>query len=399
MFEGILTAPADPIFGLTDAYRQDSNPEKINLGAGVYRDERGHTPTLAVVKEAERRLWQEEDSKSYLPIQGDERFARFSRQLLLGSNHPLTDDGRLFTVHTPGGTGGLRLVADFLARHRPDTTVWLPDPTWLNHPQICAAAGLSTRTYPYLDSTRRRLGFERVLMTLTTAAPGDVVTLHGCCHNPSGIDPSPDQWHQLAELLEERGAVPLIDFAYLGFGQGLADDRAGIVTLAERLSEMMVCTSYSKNFGLYNERVGALTVMAGSPDAAAAVLSQIKSAARVAYSNPPAHGAAIVSTIMESEEMFAQLQNELDGMRQRIAEMRSLFVQGLNQREVALSPDGNEFLLEQYGMFSFLGLRPEQVERLRQEYSIYIVGTSRVNFASMTKSSMDYLCDSVAQVV
>lgn len=398
MFEGIPTAPPDPIFALTDAFRSDSNPLKINLGAGVYRDENGHTPALAVVKEAERRIWQDEGTKTYLPIEGDREFAQHVQKLILGADNPLATDPRLVTVQTPGGTGALRLVADFLQRQSSDATIWIPDPTWVNHPKICEAVGLPTRTYPYLDDGRRRLSFQRLLLTLTSAQPGDVVLLHGCCHNPSGIDPTTEQWQQLAELLQERQAVPLVDFAYLGFGQGLAEDRVGIVTLAETLPEMFVCTSFSKNFALYNERVGALTVVTPTPDTAAAVLSQLKSTARVNYSNPPAHGAAIVSNIMSSREMTDQWLDELESMRRRIIGMRQLFVAGLDERGVKLAADGNDFLLDQHGMFSFSGLQPSQIERLRDEHSIYIVGSGRVNFASMTTASMKYLCDAIAQV-
>ena len=400
MFEDTPTAPADPIFGLTAAFRRDENPAKINLGAGVFRNESGQTPILAAIKEAERRLWQEESSKTYLPIEGNQQYARHVRQLMLGDQHPLIDDPRLFTIHTPGGTGALRLATDFL-RHVPpaERTVWVPDPTWVNHTQICEAAGLAVRPYPYLDPSRRRLDFAAMLAALATAAPRDVVVLHGCCHNPSGIDLSPDEWCQLASQLESQSLLPLVDFAYLGFGQGLEADRAGVLALVERVSAAMICTSFSKNFALYNERVGALTVMAPTPESATAVMSQVKHCARVSYSNPPAHGAALVTTILESDEMQRQWRQELDAMRQRIVDMRTLFVRGLDERGVSLSPEGNAFLTEQHGMFSFLGLSPEQVERLRAEFSIYIVGSSRVNFASMTPASMDYLCDAVAQVL
>lgn len=399
MFEDTPTAPPDPIFGLTAAFGRDDNPAKINLGAGVYRDASGRTPILGAVKEAERRLWQAEDSKTYLPIEGNQRYAAHVRRLMLGRQNPRVDDARLFTIQTPGGTGALRLAADFLQRDAPDRTVWIPDPTWVNHAQICRAAGLAVKSYPYLDGSRRRLDFAAMQAALSTASAGDIVILHGCCHNPSGIDLMPEQWRQLADQLESRGLLPLVDFAYLGLGQSLKEDRAGVLTLTESMSAVMICTSFSKNFALYNERVGALTVMTPTPEAATAVESQIKHGARVSYSNPPAHGAALVTMILDSDEMERQWRTELESMRQRIVDMRAQFVRGLDQRGVLLGPDGNEFLRQQHGMFSFLGLNREQVDRLREDFSVYIVGSSRVNFASMTPASMDYLCDAIAQVV
>lgn len=399
MFENTPTAPPDPIFGLTAAFRQDTNPDKINLGAGVYRDERGQTPILAAVKEAERRIWQDEVSKTYLPIEGDPKFTSHVKRLVLGRDQPLLDSPRLVGIQTPGGTGGLRLAANLLKRIRQDCVVWIPDPTWVNHLPICRAAGLGTRSYPYLDSERRSFDIERTLYTLGAAQTGDAIILHGCCHNPSGIDPSPEQWQQLAQMLRQRGIVPLVDFAYLGLGQGLIHDRVGILALAEELDELMICTSFSKNFALYNERVGALLLATRSVETSTAVLSQLEAVARVTYSNPPAHGAAIVSTILDSGEMAAQWRDELDTMRLRIVEMRRLFAEGLDRRQVSLGAFGNHFVLKQRGMFSFLGLSPEQVERLRTEFSIYMVDSSRVNFASMTKATMDRICDAVAQVL
>ena len=399
MFEGIPTAPADAIFGLTEAHGKDPNPEKINLGAGVFRDEHGKTPILEAVKEAERRIWEQEVSKTYLAIEGDLRFARDAQRLQFGGNHPLLDEGRLLTVHTPGGTGAIRIAADFLKAHRPDTTVWLPEPTWINHPQIFDAAGLAIRKFPYLDSDRRGLDFAALLAGLEELAAGDMVILHGCCHNPSGVDPSLAEWNQLAELLGERRAVPLFDFAYQGFGQGLEEDAQGLRALCDELTELIICSSFSKNFALYNERVGALTIVSATAETTAAILSQIKMSVRVCYSNPPAHGAAIVATILEDDDLRQRWEGELDAMRHRIHDMRRLFVASLDKRGVELGPEGNEHLLGQRGMFSFSGLDPEQVERLRQEHSIYIVGSGRVNFAGMTPGNMDRLCDAIAEVV
>lgn len=399
MFDRLPTAPPDAIFGLMAAFREDPRPEKINLGAGIYLDEQGSAPILDAVKQAERRLWERETSKSYLAIDGDSRLTARASELLLGDEHEPMRDGRLVVAHTPGGTGSLRLIADVLQGHRPQATVWLPEPTWVNHPQIFAAAGLATRGFPYLDRSRRELDFDALTTALGRLERDDVVVLHGCCHNPSGIDPSREQWRTLGRLLGERGAVPLIDVAYLGFARGLDEDTVGLRELDRQVEELIVCLSFSKSFALYNERIGALLVKTAAAAAAEAVRSQIKAVARATYSNPPAHGAAIVATILGDPELCAGWKKELDSMRRRIQEMRRRFVAGLNDRHVELGPQGNDFLLRQLGMFSFSGLSREQVSRLRRQHSIYMVDSGRLNFAGMTAANLPRLCDAVAGVV
>lgn len=396
MFEQVQAAPPDAILGLTEAYQQDRNPEKINLGVGVYTDEMGNTPILATVKEAERRLCDAEVSKSYLPIVGAREYGDVVQCLLFDHDHPLVVNHHLATAQTPGGTGALRLAADYLKALHPRASVWLSEPTWPNHPQIFDAAGVPTKSYPYFDARSNGLALEPMLEALGQAPPGDVVLLHACCHNPTGVDPTPGKWTQIAEVLAERKLLPLIDCAYQGFATGLREDAAGIIALATRNPEMLIANSFSKNFGLYNERVGALTVVGAKPRHAEAVLSHVKARIRANYSNPPAHGAAIVRTILEDDDLYPQWLEELAQMRQRINHMRRLFVDTLKQKG---APRDFSFIAEQTGMFSFSGLTKEQVDALRERHSIYVVGSGRINVAGMTESNMDRLCDAIINVL
>ncbi len=399
MFESVELAPPDAILGINEAFAADPNPHKINLSVGVYKDASGATPVLAVVKEAERRLLEQEKTKSYKPITGSPQYAAAVQTLMFGKDHEVVTERRAATAHTPGGTGALRVAADYLARNHPGTTVHLPDPSWENHAQIFAAAGVPTRTYAYFDRATNGLAFAAMLDDLRKIPAGDVVLLHGCCHNPSGVDPLPTQWAQIGDVIAERRLLPLIDFAYQGFGDGLNQDNVGLLELARPGAELLVCSSFSKNFGLYNERVGALTVVARDSRTADAVMSQIKRCIRANYSNPPAHGGEIVLTILNDELLRRQWEDELAAMRDRIQGMRRLFVQALDSRGVKLPGGDNSFITRQKGMFSFSGLSREQVERLRDEYSIYIVGSGRINVAGMSEATMDRLCDAIAAVV
>ena len=398
MFNHVELAPPDAIFGLIEAFKKDPSPEKINLGAGVYKDENGQTPVLACVKEAEARILRQEPSKTYLPIDGAPDYGAAVQELIFGSEHEVVRDRRAVTAHCPGGTGALRVAIDLLKRVRPETRVWLSAPTWPNHPQILEAVGLETGSYTYFDRASNGLDFSGLISDLSRVEPNDVVLLHGCCHNPSGVDPTPEQWLEIGEVLAERRAIPLLDFAYQGFAIGLEEDAGGIHALCERLPELIVCSSFSKNFGLYSERVGALTVIAATPDQARAVQSQVKSLIRANYSNPPVHGSAIVTTVLGDSELRDGWHQELAQMRERIAAMRRLFARELDARDVFLSPAGNDFIAAQNGMFSFSGLGPEQVSRLREEHSIYIVGSGRINVAGMTSGNMAKLCDAIAAV-
>lgn len=396
MFESVPTAPPDTILGLTEAFQRDERPHKINLSVGVYKDASGATPILDVVKEAEKRLIAKETSKGYKPISGDPAYGRVVRELLFGAASELASGGLAATCHTPGGTGALRLAADYLAKLHPSAKVWLSEPTWDNHPKIFAAAGLECASYPYFDAAKNDLAFDAMLQGLEQVRAGDVVLLHACCHNPTGVDPSPEQWQRIADLLAAKGALPLVDFAYQGFGRGVDEDAEGVRALVQKVDEILICSSFSKNFGLYNERTGALTVKGKRAEEVAAVFSQLKTCARTNYSNPPAHGGSIVTTILSDPALKQSWRGEVAGMRDRINGMRSSFVETLKAR--GASRDFS-FIVRQKGMFSFSGLTKAQVERLRDEHAIYIVGSGRINVAGMTEANMGPLCDAIVQVL
>lgn len=396
MFQSIQAAPPDPILGITEAFQKDAREGKINLSVGVFKDESGQTPVLPSVKEAERLLLEQEKNKLYKPIQGDPAYGKALRTMLFGEGHALVDGGRAVTCHTPGGTGALRLAADFLVTKAGAKRVWVSDPTWENHKAIFSAAGFEVLSYRYFDAKSNGLDFAGLRADLATAQTGDVVLLHACCHNPSGVDPNLEQWQELADLLKSRGAVPLVDFAYQGFGDGLTQDAKGLTALLEKHEELLICSSFSKNFGLYNERTGALSVVTGSSETGESVLSQLKVCARVNYSNPPAHGGAIVTTILNSPELTARWEAELTSMRERIFEMRKAFVDGLAR---AGAKRDFSFITQQKGMFSFSGLSRDQVERLKADHGIYIVGSGRINVAGMSSQTMDRLCQAIVSVL
>jgi aspartate/tyrosine/aromatic aminotransferase len=389
-------APADPILGLTEAYQQDARPQKINLSVGVYKDEQGTTPVLECVKQAEQRLLCEETTKTYLAIGGLPKYGALVQQMLLGADQTVVEPQRMATIQSPGGTGALRVAADFIRQHFPSATVWCSRPTWENHPKIFQAAGLHVNQYAYLDASGRGLDFPALEAQLRQLPAGDVVVLHACCHNPSGVDPTHEQWARIAELLAARGLLPLMDFAYQGLGTGLDEDAAGLRAVAGAVEEMLIASSFSKNFGLYRERVGALTAVAASQQRAEAVLSQLKICVRTNYSNPPAHGASIVETILGDEGLREGWKRELTAMRTRISGMRALFVETMR----AHAPRHDfSFLLSQNGMFSFSGLSPERVDRLREQFAIYVVRSGRINVAGITPQNIDPLCRAVAAVL
>lgn len=396
MLEQLTMAPSDPILGLTEAFKKDPNPNKINLGVGVYKDEKGNTPILNSVSKARQRILAAETTKNYLAIDGSPEYSRAVQELLFGPGHPLLGTGRAVTVQAPGGTGALRVAADFLHQHFAGARVWISAPTWANHAQIFRLAGIQVQTYPYFDARTNGLGFEAMGRALDSAPAGDVILLHGCCHNPTGVDPTPDQWRRIAEILATRQLLPLVDFAYQGLGRGLREDAEGLLTLCAALPELLVANSFSKNFGLYNERVGALTLVAPTAEAAAQVLSHLKICIRANYSNPPAHGASVITAVLQDGQLRGEWEGEVQAMRNRIAQMRSLFVETLKQQGVERD---FSFIERQQGMFSFSGLNKEQVEAMRQRHGIYIVGGGRINVAGMTRQNMDALCAAIAAVL
>ena len=396
MLETVKPAPADAILGLTVAFNKDPRAEKINLSVGIYQDENGKTPTLASVREAEQRLAAGPSSKTYLPIPGAAGYLQATQQLAFGSGSELPSSGRIAGAHTPGGTGGLRVVADFLHENFPQATVWLSDPTWPNHQSIFAAAGVPTKNYPYFDQAANSLKLDAMLEAIGKMAAGDVILLHGCCHNPTGIDPTAAQWKQIVAAINKRGVLPFLDFAYQGFGDGLEEDAVGLREFAQAGGELIVCSSFSKNFGLYRERVGALAFVCQSSKDAGAVQSQINRAVRANYSNPPAHGAEIVETILKDVELRKMWEAELASMRNRINGMRSQLVDTLAEKGV---PGDYSFMTQQRGMFSFSGLTKDQVELLRDEYAIYIVGSGRINVAGLTPANIDRVAESIGAVV
>ncbi|MFM2483978.1 amino acid aminotransferase [Celerinatantimonas yamalensis] len=396
MFERVKAAPTDPILGLTEAFKDDPRTDKINLGVGIYKDENGQTPILRTVKQAEQRLLDHEQSKSYLRIEGLASYAHEVQKLLFGADDAIVTGHRAATAQTPGGTGALRTIAEFAFRHIGIRTIWVSDPTWANHISVFRAAGLEVKTYRYYDAQTRRLDFPGMLESLSQVSEGDMVLLHGCCHNPTGIDPTTAQWQTLNELALKQNWLPFFDFAYQGFGHGIDEDAVGLRIFAQSHQEMLIASSFSKNFGLYNERVGAATIVAHDHNVATVAFSQVKAVIRANYSNPPSHGAAIVTTILEDSQLAAQWHVEVAQMRERIQTMRALFVKKLQENGATTD---FSFIEGQNGMFSFSGLNKTQVERLRDEFGVYIVGSGRINVAGMTEHNIDALCKAIVHVL
>ncbi|EPC03614.1 aromatic amino acid aminotransferase [Litchfieldella anticariensis FP35 = DSM 16096] len=394
MFEQIQRVPGDAILGLIEAFNKDTNPNKVDLGVGVYRDAKGTTPIMRAVKEAEALLLKNETTKSYIGSHGDPRYGRVILPMVLGEDSPVLAAGRASATQSPGGTGALRLAADFIHTQLPGKGIWVSDPTWPNHLGIFEAAGLKISKYPYVDA-ENRLDFAGMLDALKQIPVGDVVVLHACCHNPSGFDLSREQWQDVLQVVQERELLPLVDFAYQGFGDGLDEDAFGVRLLAENLDEVLITSSCSKNFGLYRERTGCMIVVAKNNEQMENVRSQMAIVARENYSNPPAHGAAIVTEILESAELAAMWREELTEMRDRINGLRRDFVEsltpyGLDKKYACVG--------EQRGMFSYTGLKPEQVDRLRDEFGIYMVRSGRANVAGLASDNLPYVAKAIAAV-
>lgn len=395
MFSELKQRPADPILGLSVKFKADSHPQKIDLGAGIYKDETGHTPVLACVKAAEQFRIDNETTKTYINSAGSALFNEKITALNLGE-HRVISENRIRTISTPGGTGALRIAGEFIKTCKPGATIWVSNPTWANHEGVFTAAGLSVKTYPYYDYENKCLDFTGMLEALQQVPADDAVLIHACCHNPSGMDLNQGQWQQVAELARERGFLPVVDMAYQGFGEGLEQDASGLRLLADTVEEMIICSSCSKNFGLYRERIGACSVIGKSAAAADIINSVLLPTVRVTYSMPPAHGAAIVETILNSADLTAQWHAELKEMRDRIAGMRQLLVDKLVANGAARD---FSFITAQNGMFSFLGIDKDQVQRLQDEFSIYMVGSSRISIAAIAPDNVDYLAQSIASVL
>ncbi|PKF77264.1 aromatic amino acid aminotransferase [Vibrio sp. vnigr-6D03] len=396
MFEKVNAAPADPILGLTEEFKKDTREAKINLGVGIYKNEQGQTPVLATVKKAEAALLETEKTKSYLTIEGTAEYGLAVQKLLFGADSDVVASKRAKTAQAPGGTGALRVAGEFIKRQLNSPKIWISNPTWANHNGVFTAAGLETAQYSYYNAETKDKDFASMVADLESASAGDIVLLHGCCHNPTGIDPTADEWETLAKLCADKGLLPLFDFAYQGFAKGVEEDAAGLRVFAKHNSEILVASSFSKNFGLYNERVGAFTLVAKEEDVAATAFSQVKSIIRSIYSNPPAHGSAVVTHILNDADLRAEWEKEVAEMRDRIQEMRELFVATLKSEGVEAD---FSFIERQNGMFSFSGLSKEQVTRLKEEFAIYIVGSGRISVAGMTKENMGPLCKGIAAVL
>ena len=394
MFADLEPRAPDPILGLMERYRADERPFKVSLAAGVFVDESGVTPVLDVVTEAERRILAGQTTKVYKPIDGDPAYTGPVRDLVIGATHPAVAAGRVDVVHTPGGTGALRVAGDLMHSIRPDAAVWLSAPTWPNHPGVFQAAGLRLESYPYLGASGE-LDLDGMIGRLQSAPAGDMVVLHGCCHNPTGIDPTPEQWAVIADAVAEAGLLPLLDFAYQGFGDGLTEDARGLMALLDRSPEMLIASSFSKNFALYDERVGALSLVGADATETATLLSHAKSVVRANYSTPPAHGGEIVATVLADADLRTRWETELAAMRSRINGNRERFVAGLVE---AGAPGDYSSLMRQRGMFSLLDLSAEQVARLRDEFAVYVVGKGRVNVAGLTQQNLKPVCEALAAV-
>ena len=395
IFAGLAPLPPDAILGLVEEYNRDTRSSKISLAAGVFVDESGITPVLDTVAEAEARILAAQTTKLYKPVAGDPAYLRPVRDLVFGAGSAAVAEGRVETLHTPGGTGALRVAADLIHRLRPGATIWMSTPTWPNHPQVFGAAGLATKSYPYLDPVTGALDEAGMLEALGGAAAGDVVLLHACCHNPTGIDPSDDLWRRIGDVVAVRGLLPLVDFAYQGFGDGLAEDARGLLELVRPGAEVLVASSFSKNFSLYDERVGALSLVAATPNEAATLLSHAKATVRANYSNPPAHGGEVVATILSDNGLRGRWVDEVTTMRARISGNRRLFVEGLRDAGAL----GFSRLLDQKGMFSLLGLSADQVRRLKEDHAVYVVGGGRVNVAGITARNLEPACRAIAAVL
>ena len=394
MFESLKALPPDAILTLIGEHQTDPREQKIDLGIGVYRDEGGETPILNSVKKAEQHVVDTQPTKSYLGSGGNHDFNDAIQAVIFGDG--AAGDPRITTIQTPGGSGSLRVAAGLIMRAKPGSSMWASDPTWANHVPLLGSAGLEIKTYPYYDVDNKNIRFDAMLDTLNGIPGGDLVLLHGCCHNPTGMDLSREQWQAVADVVTERDLVPYIDIAYQGFADGLEEDAYPVRLLAERVPEMIISSSCSKNFALYRDRVGSLSVLARDGDTSANLRSQTLNIVRTMYSMPPDHGAVVVSHILNTPKLRQEWFAELSGMRRRLKEMRALLGAALRDK----APDHDFSHIERaHGMFSFVGLSPEQVDRIKGEFAVYMVNSSRINIAGITPDNVDHLASSIAAVL
>lgn len=396
MFEHLKALPADPILGLNQTFQQDSNPDKINLSVGVYQNAQGLTPVFTAVKKAEKELLELQKTKSYAPQAGDPAFVEHSTNLLLGSDLAQALGDKVATVMTPGGCGALRMGAELLVSSKPDAVVWVSDPTWANHYPLLESAGLTLKNYAYYNAETRSVDFSAMLEALGSIPQGDVVLLHGCCHNPTGADITSAQWDQVIDVLAERDLVPFIDVAYQGFGDSLDQDAYGIRQAVKRLPEVLIASSCSKNFGLYRERTGSITVVTQSETQTNAARSHILSAARCSYSMSPYHGGGIVGHLLGDDSLTQEWKTELEQVRTRMNNLRIGLAEGLNQ---AQSKIDFSFVAQSKGMFCFLGIPRADVLMLRSEFSLYLLENTRINIAGLSEENLPVIVERVADVV
>jgi aromatic-amino-acid transaminase len=391
LLASVPMAPSDPILGVTEAFVADPNPKKVNLGVGVYTDDNGKIPLLDCVKRAEELRMKTAPHRGYLPIDGLQAYDNAVKSLVFGA-----PSENIVTVQAIGGTGGLKTGADFLKVINPEAQVWISEPSWENHRQLFEAAGFPVKSYAYYDPRTKGLDFEGMRRSLEGIPAGSIVVLHSCCHNPTGVDLTQEQWRAILDIVKSRGLVPFLDLAYQGFAEGIAEDAYAARLFAEAMSPVLLSSSFSKSVSLYGERVGALSVVTGNADEAKRVLSHVKRVIRANYSNPPTHGGQIVATILGSPELKSLWQKDVGEMRERIKAMRKAIVDGVQKRV----PGADwSFILKQRGMFSYTGLTKDQVARLRKEYSIYTIDTGRVCVAALTSKNVDYVADAIASVI
>ncbi|KWV58994.1 aromatic amino acid aminotransferase [Bradyrhizobium macuxiense] len=393
MFEQLDLAPPDKILALIDLYRADTRANKVDLGVGVYKDRDGKTPVMRAVRKAEERLLREQDTKTYLGLAGDVGFNAAMLRLVFGNS---VETSRVRVAQAPGGSGALRLIAELLRRTRPDATIWVSRPTWPNHVPTMRGAGMQTAEYAYFDAASGTVNFEGMLADLAKAESGDIVLLHGCCHNPTGANLTIAQWQRVAALLVERGLLPFIDIAYQGFGDGLDADAEGLRIVAANAPEMVVASSCSKNFAVYRDRVGTAMVVARNATQADIAMSHMLAAARALYSMPPDHGAAAVRIVLDDPALRSEWEAELEDMRQRMLRLRVAFADALRRQS---NSDRFDFIAEHRGMFSRLGLTEAQISRLRDEHAVYMVGDSRINVAGLPEDRLDDLAKAIVSVL